>query len=262
MIRPLATLPSLAALLAAGCIENPGVDPGVGRPDPTRETFHVQAPFRGANFLQLRVSADSGRTSLLAANRGLADIDSATFLLQAMNRGKSPNYLQGWGFDPAPDFEYYGKVRSLPPGATADFGIIDTLLLGKLSDYYLIAVVIQVTEDGSRRGSPFGGVFTGKHRGTDSAGKPFEGPLRGLVSADGEFRFAIHNPRNEPLGVLSGVANDSGALVGRFTLGYQNPGKSGRLFPHPEGFGGSFSFRDSVSRVDTLDIDYQPFSPR
>lgn len=257
-------LPTLIALLAAGCIENPGVDPEVGRSD-TVERASIEARFRQGNFLQLRLTRDSGRISLSIANTGLGTIDSSAFLLRIS--GSHMGFTSSF-HDPHPHLEFYGKTAGLAPGASSDFGVIDSLLPFRLSEGRLQAWVIRAAEDGRRTGSAFGGVFTGRHRGVDTGGKVFEGPLRGIITADGAIQLSIFRAGYESaLGDLEGSVSDSGTMASTFSLSYQNRGKAGRVFPKESGFGGAFTFEDAAGApgrrwIDSLALEYQPYSPR
>lgn len=250
-------LPTLIALLAAGCIENPGVDPDVGRHE--AETRILDVDFRDAPVLQLRVTQDSGRLSLRGLNRGLGKIDSAAFLLQ-VSLSQLFAY-QGWGFDPRPAFEYYGRIPALAPNESIDLGEVDFPLPGKLESYFIQASLTQASEDG-RTGSPLGGVYTGTLRGLDTSGLTFQGTVRGIITADGKFSFHASEQRmGLSLGVLMGSVEDSGGVYGYFELGYGNPGLVGRFQRVGSKVEAAIAFKHNTTSFDSLWLACDPYTP-
>lgn len=254
------TTPSLAlaGLLAlGGCLQNPGDDPDLNKPRPTVQKATVELTFRQANFLQLFVENDSDRTRLRVANTGLNKVDSASFLLQIGDGDKPGDVNDPF---PASSFQFLGTVMDLEPGATREFGVIDTLHDFPSLTYRTRGWLLAVRENGNPKGSAFAGLFTGTYIQWEQRGVRIKGRIRSLINADGDFTFSTYDGTGYPGPLYSiwGTLKDDGVVAIPFRVNaYRQTGKSGRVTAQDGRYLARFDFVDSISTYDSLEIRYE-----
>lgn len=254
-------LPAALAAVLSGCIENPGVDPEL-RP-PKRDTRTLQATFRQGKILTLQLQIDSGRVFLDVSNSGLSSFDSATFLIRIMpphyRTMSIISYLDG-----LPDLEYYGKTGAMSPGQGRNFGPIGSMEESGFEGRDMHAFLIELYQGGSRKSSPFAGVYNGTHKRFDSTGLASEGLVQGTLNADGAYLLGLYAAGSPSLiGVLDGATRDDGTFADRFHLRNGNSsGKSGGFQSEGKGFRGSFIFDGRTDYYDSIQVRCEPYSPR
>jgi hypothetical protein len=252
------TFPALflaGALGLGGCIENPEDDPEAALPP---HSAKVDLPFRHGNLLQLRVEREGTRTRLRAVNTGLHTVDSATFLLQIAD----PDFPQSKIDYSVPVFEYIGWVENLAPGATREFGVIDTLGIPAPIEYLCSAWLLKVGLAGASVGSSYAGLFSGTYIRWEEGGKVKDGLIRGLIDANASFRFALHPPgSNHPESILRGSLKVDGTVALPFSADRQ-PGRQGRVTAQDGRFLARFDYVDTLGVLDSLEIRFESALPR
>lgn len=242
----------LAVLLSlGGCIENPADDPPE-LPRPVNSAT-VDLPFRLGNLLQLRLDREGARTRLRAVNTGLNAIDSATFLLYIAESAKPQPYHDF----PATGFEYVGWVENLEPGATKEFGIIDTL--GPEGDIRSNCAgwLLRVGLGGASKGSSYAGLYTGTYLQWEDAGAPAYGQSRGLIDASGEFTFSMHPPGYiSPKYLMKGFLKEDGTVALPFFTERQ-PARQGRFTAQDGRYQARFDYSDSLGDLDSIAIRFE-----
>lgn len=256
----------LLAACLAGCIENPGPDPLLGVPWP--QNARTMAVFRETDILELRLSRDSGRTRLAVFNASPEALDSASFHLEFTLNGNRPYYEFNDYASRNILLEYFGKVGPLASGASQDLGILDTTERSALSGRYLAATLFSLHRNGANQGSPFAGAYRGSYILRETVGKSAEGPLRGMINADGKIQFGLFTSTDitDRRWLLAGLVR-AGGKVGetpREAVLWDNQlrrefAATGTLQPRENGYSAAFNLHgNGTNWMDSLDLLLDP----
>lgn len=167
-----------------GCIENPGADQRLNQAD--RE-FHflAYAHYAGEPVLELSMKRDSGLISLGIRNMGGGSIDSAAFLLQF---GVWSNYSSPGWYHRVSTLSVMVHIGELQSGATLDYGAISRDI--DLAYTNPTAKLLRYSA-GAHQGNPLGGAYSGSYSLLDTAGRRTTGPVKGIITVDGEYQFLM-----------------------------------------------------------------------
>lgn len=270
LITRSARILGLLAACLAGCIENPGPDPLLGVPWP--QNARTLAVFQEAGILELRLSRDSGRTRLAVFNASPEALDSASFHLEFTLNGNRPYYEFNDFASRNILLEYFGKVGPLASGASQDLGVLDTTERSALSGRYLAATLFSLHRNGANQGSPFAGAYRGSYILREALGKSTEGPLRGMINADGKIRFGLFASTDitDRRWLLTGLVRAGGKVgeAAREAVLWDNYLRrefdaTGTLMPGEKGYSAAFNIHGSgtISK-DSLDLVLDPHPAR
>jgi hypothetical protein len=204
----------------------------------------------------LSVKHDSGAVSLRILSLAREPIDSAAFLLQFAERHSyvSPNLYHGDS-----RLNVIVRIANLQPGAILDYGRISREMELGYTDPS--AVLIRFA-DGAPRGTALGGVYSGNYAFIDSTGKRHTGPMKGIITADGEYQFHME------MVLTSGIKGDwygrldstrrEGVLFADF-FGTSYPTAMPAPFALDDGtLTGSFLVHETGLWFDSLGFEMQP----
>jgi hypothetical protein len=172
-----------SALGLHGCMENPGPDHWLHGNHDYRIVANAQ--YAGEPVLKLSVKKDSGLVSLRIASMAREPIDSAAFLLQFADY---TSYSGPGLYHRISKLDVIIRIANLQPGAVLDYGAISSDM--DLGNIHPVASLIQFA-DGAPRGHRLGGVYSGNYSLVDTAGYRYTGPLKGIITADGDYQFLM-----------------------------------------------------------------------
>lgn len=257
-----ATAATTAAMLSIsigiqGCIENPGAD---HRLHQRSREYHViaTAEYARESVLELSLKQDSGAINLRILSLARVPIDSAEFLLQF---GETENVANPNLYHRTSKLNVIVRIANLQPRAVLEYGAISREM--DLGYTYPSAKLIRFAY-GDARGNPLGGVYGGTYSIVDTAGRRTTAPIKGIITADGEYQFVMET--------LFGGEGLRGYLFGRLDSARTENYFSSEFFggqPYPilvsapialnaGALTGAFLFPKTIPWLDSMGFEMHP----